>query len=286
MQGISKTSFVSIVVPVFEAEKHLKQLYTSIQKAFSDVSHEIIMVNDGSKDNTWLVMQAIVASPPPPEQRAVRCVKFAKNVGQHKATFFGMCLAQGDFIITLDDDLQGSPSELRSALSDAKNGTEEAWYGIYPMQKDWKSRLFNKILCILNIIPSEASSYRIITQVLMARMRQHRCSHLFIEALVAAQAKTIRYMTIRQHKRCIGRSTYTFFSKMHLALRILYHNSALFIHLAVGLSVVFWTFAGHLGHIASVMLLISAFLMYFHKKKRTKAAKEHINCIIHEKKEA
>ena len=100
----------SIVVPVYNSKPTLPELYNRIQAVFDDVmkrEFELILVDDASKDGSFEEMEKLRE-----RDRRVKIIQMAKNFGQHPALLCGFSYAKGDFIITMDDDLQHPPEEL------------------------------------------------------------------------------------------------------------------------------------------------------------------------------
>lgn len=103
-------SLYSVVVPVYNSEPTLHELYTRIKTVFDDTmkeDFELILVDDGSKDHSWQVMEELHALDP-----RVKIIQQARNFGQHPALLCGFHYVKGDFVITMDDDLQHPPEEI------------------------------------------------------------------------------------------------------------------------------------------------------------------------------
>lgn len=103
-------SLYSVVVPVYNSEHTLDELYTRVKAVFDETlkqDFEMILVDDGSKDQSWSVMEKLHDADP-----RVKIIQQARNFGQHPALLCGFHYVQGDFIITMDDDLQHPPEEI------------------------------------------------------------------------------------------------------------------------------------------------------------------------------
>ena len=100
---------ISVVVPLFNEEESLPELVAWIKKVMekNNFSYEIIMIDDGSKDNSWKVIEKLQT-----ENSLVKGIKFRRNYGKSAALFCGFDVVQGDVIITMDADLQDSPDEI------------------------------------------------------------------------------------------------------------------------------------------------------------------------------
>ena len=100
---------LSIVIPLFNEEESLPELYSWIERVMIDhhFSYEIIFIDDGSKDNSWNVITELSKG-----NSNVRAIKFQRNYGKSAALQVGFQIAKGAVVITMDADLQDSPDEI------------------------------------------------------------------------------------------------------------------------------------------------------------------------------
>jgi glycosyltransferase involved in cell wall biosynthesis len=100
---------ISVVIPLFNEEESLPELAAWIDKVMleNNFSYEIIMIDDGSKDNSWQVVEDLQTKNP-----LVKGIKFRRNYGKSAALYCGFDVAEGDVVITMDADLQDSPDEI------------------------------------------------------------------------------------------------------------------------------------------------------------------------------
>ncbi|MCL3780509.1 glycosyltransferase [Prolixibacteraceae bacterium JC049] len=100
---------ISVIIPLLNEEESLPELVSWISKVMSqnNFSHEIIMIDDGSTDSSWDVIQELAKN-----YDSIRAVRFCRNYGKSGALFTGFDMAQGDVVITMDADLQDSPDEI------------------------------------------------------------------------------------------------------------------------------------------------------------------------------
>src|SRR5262245_5335703 len=110
---------LSIVVPAYNEEDNLRPLHGAIQAALADMdlTHEILIVDDGSKDRTWEVMQELRRVDP-----CVRPIKLRFNSGETAAGEAGMRNARGRYVVTMDADLQNDPADLPLLLETIRGG--------------------------------------------------------------------------------------------------------------------------------------------------------------------
>lgn len=100
---------ISVIVPLFNEEESLAKLSEWIDRVMKEnsLSYEIIMVDDGSKDDSWKVIEGLSEKNP-----CIRGIKFRRNYGKSAALNVGFEHAEGDVVITMDADLQDSPDEI------------------------------------------------------------------------------------------------------------------------------------------------------------------------------
>ena len=100
---------ISIVIPLFNEEESLPELVSWIERVMKDhgYTYEVILVDDGSNDHSWMVLEQIHAANP-----SIKGIKFRRNYGKSAALHTGFAAAQGEVVITMDADLQDSPDEI------------------------------------------------------------------------------------------------------------------------------------------------------------------------------
>ncbi len=100
---------ISVVIALYNEEESLRELTAWIQKVMNDnlFSYEIIMIDDGSKDASWAIIELLSK-----ENKNIRAFKFRRNYGKSPALYVGFKKAQGDVVITMDADLQDNPDEI------------------------------------------------------------------------------------------------------------------------------------------------------------------------------
>ena len=136
---------ISVVVPLFNEEESLPELCTWIDKVMhaNNYTYEVLLIDDGSKDNSWEVIENISS-----ENTHVKGVKFRRNYGKSAALNVGFSKVQGDVVITMDADLQDSPDEIPALYNkimnegfDLVSGWKQKRYD--PITKTVPTKLFN-----------------------------------------------------------------------------------------------------------------------------------------------
>ncbi len=143
---------LSIVIPAFEEEESIPELYLLITKSLDkkNIKYEIIFVDDGSLDSTWNEIEKIIIS-----DRNVKGIKFLKNYGKSDALDAGFKKSSGDFILTMDADLQDDPDEIYKLLEIIKNNKFDLVSGWKkkrndPLGKTVPSKFFNYVTRIFS----------------------------------------------------------------------------------------------------------------------------------------
>ena len=146
---------VSVVVPVFEEEESLPELCAWIEKVVkeNDLSYEVILVDDGSTDSTWQVIECLRK-----QNSHIKGIKFQRNYGKSAALNEGFRAAKGDVVITMDADLQDSPDEipgLRNMIFENGYDLVSGWKKVRhdPLSKTLPSKFFNWITAKVSKIP-------------------------------------------------------------------------------------------------------------------------------------
>ena len=117
---MSEKKLVSIVVPCYNEEATLQALYealNSIMVSLTEFTFEYIFVNDGSKDKTLSVLKQLAQ-----EDKNVKYISFSRNFGKESALFAGLTYAKGDFVVTMDADMQDPPALLPTLLAYVVSG--------------------------------------------------------------------------------------------------------------------------------------------------------------------
>lgn len=200
---------LSVVVCVYNEELNVKPLVQQISDALQGYDYEIIYVDDGSTDDTVKNLKAI----PHP---TLKIVEFRKNYGQSLALMAGIDYATGDFIITMDGDLQNDPSDIPMMLETLQKGD---WDLVVGLRKKRQDGMF------LRKIPSNIANWIIRTSS-GVKMKDYGCAlkvfraeiakdmglygelHRFIPVLASLEGARITQVDVKHHARQFGTSKY------------------------------------------------------------------------------
>ena len=202
---------LSIIIPVYNSSKILETLITEINYNLSDKfekDYEIILVNDSSKDDSWVVIKKISR-----KFNFVKGIDLNNNVGQHGATFVGLKYSIGNKIIIMDDDLQHPPKSLISIYEQLN--LYDACYTLYLKRKHvyWKifaSMVNNFFSSFILDKPFKiyTSSMKGIRSDVKDRFIDHNPKIPFIDSLILKEAKNITNIKVNHQQRFEGKSNY------------------------------------------------------------------------------
>lgn len=218
-------SLYSVVVPVYNSEHTLEELYTRLNDMFENTMHEpfeLILVDDSSHDGSFAVMEKLRA-----QDRRVKIVQMARNFGQPAAVLCGCSVAKGDFVITMDDDLQHPPEEIPKMAKILQEQPEvDCVMGKYENRKHnairrlgtWVQMQFTSKM--LKKDPDlELTSFRIMRRFLVDTMLSTHTHLPQIGNLLVQTSNRIVNVPVHHDARKFGHSNYSF---MHLVRDLLY----------------------------------------------------------------
>jgi glycosyltransferase involved in cell wall biosynthesis len=205
--------YLSIIAPLFNEEESVEKLVAWIVETGNgfDFSYEIILVDDGSTDSTWELIEKLGAN-----TKNLRGIKFRRNYGQTSAVVAGFENAAGEIIVTMDADLQNDPADIPRLLEKMNEGYDivSGW------RKDRKEH-FSRVL------PSKVANY-IISATTGVRLHDYGCSlkayrtecikslkaygemHRFFPALASMTGARTAEIQVNHHPRQYGVSKYGF----------------------------------------------------------------------------
>jgi glycosyltransferase involved in cell wall biosynthesis len=201
---------LSIVVPVYNSAGTLAALVDRIDGAVAD-EHEVVLVNDGSADSSWTVIQELAASRP-----HVRGLDLMRNYGQHNALLAGIRSASKDVVVTLDDDLQNPPEEIPKLLAKLDEGfdvvygdAEERGFGFVRNLGTALSKLALRWV-IGSDIAGKVSAFRAFRTDLREAFADYEAPYVSIDVLLSWGTTKFGAVQVAHRERAEGRSSYTF----------------------------------------------------------------------------
>ena len=236
---------LSIIIPVYNSQTSLPLLVEEINKVLSnqDVVYEIILVNDGSRDNSWQVIEKLSHT-----GQQIRAFDLARNFGQHNALLCGIRQAKFDVIVTMDDDLQHPPSEIIRLVNELKSG-KDLVYGTprretHSLWRNFSSNFIKWALKVSTRMPyaEKISAFRAFRTELRDNFSNYTNSYISIDVLLSWGTTKIGFVEIEHHERTIGTSQYSFRKLMGHALNMVLGFSVLPLRIASILGFLFTLF--------------------------------------------
>jgi glycosyltransferase involved in cell wall biosynthesis len=202
---------LSVVVPLLDEEDNLRALYAQITQALDGrYQHEIVFIDDGSKDGSFQVLKDLHASDP-----RVRAIRFRRNFGQTAALSAGFAHARGEVIVAMDADLQNDPADIPMLVAKLDEGCD--------VVSGWRKKRHDKALT--RRLPSRIANWLIswITGVklhdygctlkayrreVLAETRLYGEMHRFIPALASWSGATVTECVVNHRPRTAGKAKY------------------------------------------------------------------------------
>ena len=213
-RSIAEAHF-SVVIPVFNSERIVG---TTIDRTVGFLRHhglsfEVICVNDGSRDDSWRVLEQKST-----EYAELKAIDLLRNYGQHNAVMCGLRESVGDWVVTLDDDLQNPPEEIVHLLKQANYGGNDAVFARFiHKQASGTRKLGTRVIELINrrIFGQPAdlaiTNFRLLRRDVVERICEDRSVTPYINGLVLLYSRHPANAEVRHAQRAEGQSNYNVF---------------------------------------------------------------------------
>lgn len=246
---------VTIVSPVYNSAETLEDLVEAVHQVMEKSSDpwEMILVNDGSADESWEKISELTDRYP-----RVKGICFMRNYGQHNALLAGIRIARYEVTVTIDDDLQHPPEEIPKLLEVLDDGIDVV-YG-YP-EKETHGLLRNTASVVTKIVLQGAigaetarrvSAFRALRTSLRSAFASSRGPYVNLDVLLTWGSSRFAAIPVRRDKRKAGVSNYTFRKLVRHAFNMMTGFSSLPLQFAILLGLVFTLFG--IGILLYVMI--------------------------------
>ena len=204
---------ISIVIPVLNEEKSIHELYLNLEYVLNTLKdpYEIVFVDDGSTDNTFLILEEMAS-----KDNRVSIIKLRKNFGKAIALNAAFRHVKGDVVITMDGDLQDDPDEIPQFIKKIEEGYDlvVGWKypRIDPFTKTVPSKFFNWLTCMLTGINLHDFNcgFKAYKKDVIHNISLYGEMHRYIPALAAWHGFKIAEIKVKHHPRKYGKSKYGF----------------------------------------------------------------------------
>ncbi len=207
MQPVTN-AFLSIVVPLYNEEDNAVLLTQKIHESLEGYAYQIIYVDDFSKDRTRAVVKEM-------DDDKVHLIELKKNYGQSLALAAGIDYAEGDYIITMDGDLQNDPSDIPAMLEFAITEEYDLITGIRQKRKDSlvkkiPSKIANFLVRRVTKldIKDNGCALKVFTKDIAKELNLYGEMHRFITLLAHLEGAQIKQVPVKHHARNAGVSKY------------------------------------------------------------------------------
>ena len=258
------TPQLSIVIPLFNAALSLPALCRELSALEIAGGHELILVNDGSRDET----EAIALKLTRESSARITFLSLSRNFGEHNAVLAGLRASTGRYVVTMDDDLQNPPSEVLKLLAIAESERRDVVYAIYERKEHvwWRnlgSTLTNLIADYVVDKPKKLylSSFRCMTRLVADEVAKSRNPYPYIDGLIFQVTQNAGVVRVRHVEREQGRSGYTMRKLIRLWMSMLVNFSVLPLRLM--------TFAGMITSALGFLAVIEVVLEHMLNKTPT-----------------
>ena len=214
---------ISVIIPVYNGGKTIPELFRRLKEELEhNYIYEIIYVYDCGRDNSWSVITDIIKNNP----GKVKGFRLSRNYGQHNAILYGIKEARGDFIITLDEDLQHDPSLIRKLTEKQKEGNFDVVYARFrklkhPGLRIGTSELLRRILKrIVHRLYPGYSPFRLIKNEIAKKIIFLKNSYTFIDGYIGMVTENIGDIDAEHFRRADGVSSYSYFKLFRHAIMI------------------------------------------------------------------
>jgi glycosyltransferase involved in cell wall biosynthesis len=226
------------LIPVFNSAEILGKTIAQTVGFFEEeqLEYELVLVNDGSVDSSWQVICENAAK----NDRIVG-INLLQNYGQHTANLCGLDHSTGDYVITLDDDLQNPPAEIIHLIRKASEG-HDVVFGVFQTKRHslWR-QLGSKMISALNTHIFRkppgltVSNFRILRRDVVDRICAQHGHYPYTTGLALSFSNNPANVTVDHHAREIGKSSYSLLRICRLVAVILFSYSSFPLRLMAGM---------------------------------------------------
>ncbi len=234
---------ISVVAPVFNEERNLHELYKRLSQTLKglDCAYEIILVDDGSRDNTFHIIQELSE-----KDQQVRFIRLSRNFGHQNAIFAGMRGASGSLVVVMDGDLQDPPELIPELYSKYLEGYKvvnarrrsrkgETWFKKFSAQMFY--RIMRKITAV--DIPLDTGDFRLISREVLEHLLALPETNRFLRGQIAWLGFRQAFVYYDRDERLHGSSKFSLMKMARFALDGITSFSNLPLQIASLLGVIF-----------------------------------------------
>jgi undecaprenyl-phosphate 4-deoxy-4-formamido-L-arabinose transferase len=210
---------LSICIPVYNGADTIEELLQVIDVTFKNLDIEVVLVNDGSKDDSSVVCQRLIE-----KYAYITFVDLRRNFGEHNAVMCALNFCTGDYAAIIDDDLQNPPKEILKLLDEIEKGYDVVYADYHKKKHSWfrnfGSRINDKFATWLIGKPKDLylCSFKIINKAMIQEIIKYKGPFPYIDGLILRATDNISSVYVEHKSRESGKSNYNLGRLLHLWL--------------------------------------------------------------------
>lgn len=210
---------LSICIPVYNGADTIVPLLESLDKVFSGIDKEVVLVNDGSRDSSADVCKSLFK-----EYSYVKFINLRKNSGEHNAVMCALNYCTGDYAAIIDDDLQNPPEEIFKLLEEIQKGYDVVYAKYHIKRHHWFRNFGSKINDIFAtwLIGKPKNlylcSFKIINRAMIDELKKYKGPFPYIDGLLLRATNNVSSVYVEHKARMQGKSNYTLGKLLNLWL--------------------------------------------------------------------
>lgn len=249
---------ISIVLPACNEAAVLPQLLPDVAHAVEGISHEIVVVDDGSTDETWHCIEKLKAAYP-----AIVGIRLTRNFGQQAAILAGLRAARGDAVVMMDADGQHPPECIPTFVAEWQRG-HVVIQGVRSSSegegalKRWTSRAFYRLFTAMGgpNIPAGSADFRLLARPVVDALLANVGPLLFLRGMIPWLGYPVVHIPFHAGRRVSGEPSYTWWRMLRLSLHGLLSFTTIPLRLATVLGLVVAAFS-----FAYLLLAVTAWMV-------------------------
>ncbi len=218
---------LSVIIPVYNGALTISKLVREVVEELKNIPLEIILINDGSADDSEFVCENLAY-----EYAELQFISLRKNFGEHNAVLCGLNACVGEYAVIIDDDFQNPPSEIKKLYASIIAGGYDVVYSKYSSKKHnffrkLGSKFHNTVATYMLEKPSSLylSSFKIIKKDVVKEITNYKGPYPYIDGLLLQTTSSIGTCLVEHHKREVGKSNYTLKKLVSLYLNMFINHS-------------------------------------------------------------
>lgn len=246
---------LSLVIPVYNGSVSIGAVVDRIHQLFAGLPFEIVLVNDGSEDDSEQTCTRLAEQFP----ETVSFVQLSRNFGEHNAVLAGLNHASGRYVAVLDDDGQNPPEEVIRMYHEIRRGNYDVVYGRYRSKRHgWLRNLgswfANRMANIMLKKPSDLylSSFKVMNRFAVNQVIRYQGPFPYVDGLIYRATRNIGQIEVEHRERLQGRSNYTLRKLIRVWMNMFLNFSILPLRLA--------TVSGLLASVTSLVALAAIWI--------------------------